>query len=128
VGPPPRSTAFLPDSTRAYVGSENGSSVTVIDAMTHTVIETIPLSGQVVRPMGVIASSNGRQVFVSTGRGKTVVTIDTATNTPTGVVEVGERPWGIAASADGRTVFTANGPSKMTCRSWISSAGRSLPG
>ena len=111
VGPRPRSTGFLPDSTRAYVGSENGSSVTVVDAMSHKVIETIPLEGQMVRPMGVIASSDGRHVFVSTGRGKSVVTIDTATNMPIGVVEVGERPWGIAASADGRTVFTANGPS-----------------
>ena len=41
-----------PNSTRAYVGSENGSSVTVVDAMTHKVVETIPLSGQLVRPMG----------------------------------------------------------------------------
>ena len=111
VGPRPRSTGFLPDSSRAYVGSENGSSVAVVDAMAHKVIQTIPLEGQMVRPMGVIASGDGRYVFVSTGRGKSVVTIDTATNKPIGVVEVGERPWGIAASADGRTVFTANGPS-----------------
>jgi YVTN family beta-propeller protein len=111
VGPRPRSTGFLPDSSRAYVGSENGSSVAVVDAMSHKVIQTIPLEGQMVRPMGVIASGDGRYVFVSTGRGKSVVTIDTATNTAIGVVEVGERPWGIAASADGRTVFTANGPS-----------------
>jgi YVTN family beta-propeller protein len=111
VGPRPRSTGFLPDSSRAYVGSENGSSVAVVDAMTHKVIETIPLSGQMVRPMGVITSSDGRHVFISTGRGKSVVTIDAASNKPIGVVEVGERPWGIAVSADGRTVFTANGPS-----------------
>jgi YVTN family beta-propeller protein len=50
-------------------------------------------------------------VFVSTGRGRSVVIIDTATNTPTGAVEVGERPWGIAVTPDGTTVFTANGPS-----------------
>lgn len=111
VGPRPRSTGFLPDSSRAYVGSENGSSVAVVDAMSHKVLETIPLSGQMVRPMGVIASGDGRHVFVSTGRGKSVVTIDASTNKPIGVVEVGERPWGIAVSADGRTVFTANGPS-----------------
>jgi YVTN family beta-propeller protein len=111
VGPRPRSTGFLPDSSRAYIGSENGSSVAVIDAMSHKILETIPLSGQMVRPMGVIASGDGRHVFVSTGRGKSVVTIDTATNKPIGVVEVGERPWGIAVSGDGRTVFTANGPS-----------------
>ena len=112
VGPRPRSTGFLPDSTRAYVGSENGSSISVVDAMTHKVIETIPLTGQIVRPMGVdrVAATAAR-CSCRPGRGKSVVTIDTATNKPIGVVEVGERPWGIAASADGRTVFTANGPS-----------------
>ena len=77
----------------------------------HKVIQTIPLEGQMVRPMGIIASGDGRYVFVSTGRGKSVVTIDTATTTPVGVVEVGERPWGIAASADGRTGTYGNGPS-----------------
>ena len=57
------------------------------------------------------SSADGKQVFVSTGRGKSVVIIDTATNKVTGAIEVGERPWGIAASADGNFVFTANGPS-----------------
>jgi YVTN family beta-propeller protein len=61
--------------------------------------------------MGVVSSADGRQVFVSTGRGMSVVMIDTSTNTPTGAVEVGDRPWGVAVSLDGTTVFTANGPS-----------------
>ena len=48
---------------------------------------------------------------MTTGRGRTVVTIDTTTNEPVGSVEVGVRPWGIAISQDGRTLYTANGPS-----------------
>jgi len=112
VGPRPRSTGFLPDSSRAYVSGENNSTVSVIDAQTHKMIETIKLEGgQLVRPMGVISSPDGKFVFISTGRGKGLVTIDAATNKPIGSVEVGERPWGIAASADGRLVFTANGTS-----------------
>ena len=75
-------------------------------------IETIKLDGgDLVRPMGVIASSDGKHVFVTTGRGKSVVIIDPPTNKVIGTVEVGERPWGIAATSDGRMVFTANGPS-----------------
>ena len=58
VGPRPRSTAFLPDSTRAYVGSENGGSIAVIDAMTHRVLSTIQLTGELIRPMGVVASAD----------------------------------------------------------------------
>lgn len=111
VGPRPRSTGFLPDSSRAYVSAENGSSISVIDAMKHQVIKTIQLTGEMVRPMGVVSSGDGKTIFVTTGRGKSVVMIDAATNEPIGVVEVGERPWGIAATADGKTVFTANGPS-----------------
>jgi YVTN family beta-propeller protein len=112
VGPRPRSTGFLPDSSRAYVSGENNSTVTVIDARTHKVMSTIKLEGgQLVRPMGVVPSPDGKLIFVSTGRGKSLVSIDSATNKPVGSVEVGERPWGIATSADGRLVFTANGTS-----------------
>ena len=88
----------------------------VVDAMTHRVVQTIQLAGELVRPMGVASSADGRQVFVSTGRGKSVVMIDTSTNTPTGAVEVGDRPWGVAVSLDGTTVFTAKGRRTM-CRS-----------
>jgi YVTN family beta-propeller protein len=31
VGPRPRSIAFLPDGSKAYVPSENGATVTVVD-------------------------------------------------------------------------------------------------
>jgi YVTN family beta-propeller protein len=61
--------------------------------------------------MGAVASPDGKQVFITTGRGKNVVIIDTATNTPVGSIEVGERPWGVDVDREGRTLFTANGPS-----------------
>ncbi len=84
----------------------------VIDATKHELIDTIKLTGgQLVRPMGVVAAPDGKHIFVTTGRGKNVVIIETATNKPIASIEVGERPWGIAVSADGNTVFTANGPS-----------------
>jgi YVTN family beta-propeller protein len=93
------------------VTCENGGSVAVVDAAKHAVLSTIKLAGENVRPMGAVASPDGRYVYVTTGRGRTVVTIDTATNQPIASVEVGLRPWGIAISADGRTLYTANGPS-----------------
>lgn len=111
VGPRPRSTAFLPDSSRAYVTSENGSSIAVVDAMAHKVLNTIQLTGELVRPMGAVVSPDGAFLYVTTGRGKMLVAIDTKTNTPVWSVEVGQRPWGVAISPDGKTVFTANGPS-----------------
>jgi YVTN family beta-propeller protein len=111
VGPRPRSTAFLPDSSRAYVTSENSGTIAVIDAMKHRVLSTIQLTGDLIRPMGAVASEDGKFVFVSTGRGKRLVVIDTTTNEPTASIEVGERPWGLAVSSDGTRAYTANGPS-----------------
>jgi YVTN family beta-propeller protein len=111
VGPRPRSTAFLPDSSKAYVTSENGGSVAVVDAQAHSVLATIQLPGELVRPMGVVASPDGTHVYVTTGRGKMLVAIDTKTQTPVWSVEVGTRPWGVAISPDGSTIYTANGPS-----------------
>lgn len=111
VGPRPRSTAFLPDSTRAYVPSENGSAVTVVDAMKHKVIKTIKLTGEMIRPMGMVVSPDGKFLYVTTGRGKMLIAIDTKTNAPVWSVEVGPRPWGVAISPDGKTLFTANGSS-----------------
>ncbi|WP_410967310.1 YncE family protein, partial [Salmonella sp. SAL4436] len=43
VGPRPRSIAFLPDGSRAYVPSENGATLSVIDTQRLTVLETIKL-------------------------------------------------------------------------------------
>jgi YVTN family beta-propeller protein len=113
VGARPRSTAFLPDSSRAYVPGENSGTITVIDAQAHKVLETITLTGEddLVRPMGTAVSPDGAHLFVTTGRGRHVVIIDTATNMQIAAIEVGERPWGIAVSSDGRTLYTANGPS-----------------
>jgi YVTN family beta-propeller protein len=111
VGARPRDSAFLPDSTRAYVTGENDGTVSVIDTSSHRVIRTITLTGENVRPMGVVVSPDGERIYVSTGRGGTVAVIDAKTNMPVGSVAVGQRPWGIALSSDGARLYTANGPS-----------------
>src|SRR5215510_13853576 len=85
--------------------------MTMIDAQRHRVLKMIPLKGELVRPMGTAVSPDGKYLYTTTGRGKHVVIIDTATNQQVGDIEVGERPWGIAVSPDGKTLFTANGPS-----------------
>ena len=83
----------------------------VVDTSSHTVVETIRLTGENVRPMGIVVSPDGQRLYVTTGRGGTVVSIDATTNTPIGSVAVGTRPWGIAISPDGTRLYTANGPS-----------------
>ena len=58
-----------------------------------------------------MAAPDGRSLYVSTGRSKMVLTIDTSSNAVTSSIEAGPRPWGIALSPDGKTLYTANGPS-----------------
>jgi len=61
--------------------------------------------------MSVILSPDASRLYISTGRGHQISTIDTANDRVLGSVEVGQRPWGIALSPDGKTLYSANGPS-----------------
>ena len=70
-----------------------------------------PVAGPHVYVMGMALAPDGSRLYVSTGRGKMVFVIDTATNKPVTSFEVGQRPWGIALSADGKKPYSANGPS-----------------
>jgi YVTN family beta-propeller protein len=91
VGPRPRSIAFLPDGSRAYVPAENGASLTMIDVKRLAPIKTINL-GTGMRPMGTAMAADGKHLYVTTGRSKMVLTLDTATNKVVGSVEAGARP------------------------------------
>ncbi len=111
VGPRPRASAFSPDSTRAFVTSENGGTVSIVDTSAHEVIATLDVPGDPSRPMGVVVSADGGVVYVSTGRGQTVVAMNAIRGGVIGSATVGTRPWGIALSPDGSLLYSANGPS-----------------
>ena len=83
----------------------------VFDAKSHTQIATVSFPGRNAKPMGVVLSRDGRTMYVTTGRGRTVEAVDTASLAIKGSLEVGDRPWGIALSPDGKRLYTANGPS-----------------
>jgi YVTN family beta-propeller protein len=112
VGHRPRSIAFTPDGKHAYVNAENDGAVDVVDAVKYSMTKPIPLGKPgTIKPMAVLMAPDGSNLFVSTGRGKQVFTIDPAANKVVNSVEVGARPWGIALSPDGKTLYSANGPS-----------------
>ncbi len=112
VGRRPRNIVFLPDGLHAYVNAENDGAIVLFDPVKNVKLQAISLGtpGEI-KPMGLALSPDAKQLYVSTGRGKKVFILDTATNQPTASFEVGTRPWGIAVSPDGKTLFTANGPS-----------------
>ena len=112
VGHRPRSVAFMPDGKRAYINAENDGNVVIVDGVKHKMTGTIPLGKPgIIKPMAVLLSADASKLYVSTGRGHQVFTINTADNKVLGSVEVGARPWGIALSPDGKTLYSANGPS-----------------
>ena len=111
VGPRPRASAFLPDGSRAFVSAENEPAVYAIDTAAHAILKKIMLDNPALKPMGVVAAPDNRYVYVTTGRGGTLLKIDAASNTVAASLSVGERPWGLAISHDGRMLVTANGPS-----------------
>ena len=57
-------------------------------------------------------SPDGRTLYVSNGRAKSISVIDVGSLKVTATYDdVGARPWGIGISPDGRTLYTANGSS-----------------
>jgi YVTN family beta-propeller protein len=112
VGHRPRTIAFMPNGKHAYINAENDGAVVLVDSVKHKMLKAISLGKPgVIKPMFVLLSPDASKLYVSTGRGHQVFTIDTATDAVLGSVDVGQRPWGIALSPDAKTLYSANGPS-----------------
>jgi YVTN family beta-propeller protein len=112
VGHRPRSIVFMPDGSRAYVNAENDGTVVVVDAKRYKMMKAISVGKPgLIKPMAVLLSADATRLYVSTGRGQQVFTINTDNDSVAGSVTVGKRPWGIAVSPDGKTLYSANGPS-----------------
>jgi len=62
--------------------------------------------------MGVVLSPDGKTLYVTNGRAKSIAVIDVASQKVTRTFDdIGNRPWGIGISADGKQLYTANGSS-----------------
>jgi YVTN family beta-propeller protein len=83
----------------------------MIDTVSGMVARRATIPGEGARPMGIVTSPDGRRLYVTTGRGGTVVALDAKSLQPLGSVKVGQRPWGLTLSPDGRRLYAANGPS-----------------
>jgi YVTN family beta-propeller protein len=113
----PRAVAFTEDGVTAFITNENDATVTVVDAVRHTVSTRVRLpqaAGATIppRPMGAVISPDGTVLYVSLGRAQSIAVIDIKGRKFVRTIDgVGGRPWGIAIGQDGKTLYTANGPS-----------------
>jgi YVTN family beta-propeller protein len=116
TGARPRAMLFTADGSTAYASAELGHSVAVLDAGSQRVVATIPLAEAgaptAPLPMGLAFAPDGRRLYVTTGRRKSVIVINVGTRAvEQEFYDIGARPWSVAVSRDGRTIYTANGPS-----------------
>jgi YVTN family beta-propeller protein len=110
--PRPRAVLLSTRSHAGYVTDEFGASITVFNTEDYKVIKTITLGDpKLVRPMGLVASADGRLLYVTTGRAGTLLEVDPDSGRILRTMtDIGKRPWGVALSRDGRKAYTANGP------------------
>jgi YVTN family beta-propeller protein len=110
VGGRPRNVAFTPDGSRAFIPSESTGVLHIIDTKAQKPVGEIQLTTNS-RPMCVVMSKDGKQLYASTGWGAAITVIDVESGKVGNSIKVGPRPWGFGISPDGKQLFVANGPS-----------------
>lgn len=112
----PFGIAFTPNGAFAYVANFVGSSVSVIDTATTTVVASIS-DAQARTPAGVAITPDGAFAYTVNFNSNTVSAIDTATNTIVAIIPGLVGPEGIA--------ITPNGAPKASCHDVTVAAGPS---
>lgn len=90
----------------AYIPNYDSQTISVINTAYDKVKVTITRLSFC--PLGVAVSSDGK-VYVTNEEGHPgMMVIDTATNTVTDTVDVGNGPFGVSVTPDGKKVYVAN--------------------
>ena len=115
--------AVAPNGEFIYVSSSdygNGNSISVINADTNTVTQTIPIAGRSFLfesgSSGVAVAPNGEFIYVSSsdyGNGNSISVISTDTNTVSETITLGGfsyyGPGNLAVTPNGAYIYAANG-------------------
>lgn len=64
---------------------------------------------ELIQPMGIVFSKDGKQAFVAIGRANRIAVVDTATYAVPDYILSGQRPWHMAISPDGTKLYSATG-------------------
>jgi YVTN family beta-propeller protein len=86
-----------PAGTEVWICGASGDGIIVVDAINHTILQRISLTGQAENPVDIAFNSNGNTAYVAGRDSNSVAVIDTATYT---VVN------GIPISGPGKMAFS----------------------
>lgn len=117
AGVKPQAVLFAPQGGDvAFVLDEGVPTVTMVDTKRNQAKGMIVVQPLTKMPGAVMQSAvfspDGKQLYVTTGAGKSVLIIDPAKKTVVGSIDaVGGFPRGIAVSPDGKKLYTANASS-----------------
>ena len=100
----PTIPAVTPDGARIYVTNNLQDTVTVINTLTNTVIDTITV-GQ--SPWGIAITPDGTRAYVASRSGAISV-IDTSTNTVITSIADSAGPLNVAITPDGSRAYVSN--------------------
>jgi YVTN family beta-propeller protein len=100
----PRPTAAANTAPKAYIGLYGNNTIGVLDTATGHILRTIKVPAG---PEAVIATPDGRRVYVSSEDATQLSVIDTATDKVIKTLDLGRSPEGMALSRDAKTLLVA---------------------
>ncbi len=119
TGAGPHEVAISPDGKRALVGNYGaqvpGSTLTLIDLETRSVVKTIDL-GEYKRPHGIEYTADGKRALVTVEQNKALIVVDVAEGKVVQTIATDANvSHMVATTPDGRHAFVANiGSGSMT--------------
>lgn len=107
VGAKPSSIAIAEDGSRVFVTNKADATVSVIDTLSQTVVETIdlPVGSQ---PHGLVRVPGTSNLLVVLEATAELVVLDTVTGQVTDTGALPGRPRHLAVSSDGATIYVTN--------------------
>ena len=114
VGSRPRFVLFLHGGRTVWVSSEQRGTITIFDAATRRITNTIDLTAafdidQPVQAIEMRATRDESRVFVAMGRANRVAELDPASGKVLRWWPTGQRTWGIGLSPDETRLYAASG-------------------